>query len=54
MEVRVCGIMTCPRYSLTLSRNYIDRAFKDRRDTAADQDRSVLRAMYAKHAERLP
>jgi hypothetical protein len=28
MEVRVCGIMTCPRYSLTLTRNYIDRAFK--------------------------
>lgn len=28
MEVKVCGVMTCPRYSLTLTRNYIDRAFK--------------------------
>jgi len=28
MEVRVAGLMTCPRYSLTLTRNYIDKAFK--------------------------
>jgi hypothetical protein len=28
MEISVVGLMTCPRYCLTLSRNYIDRAFK--------------------------
>lgn len=28
MELKVVGLMTCPRYSLTLTRNYIDRAFK--------------------------
>lgn len=28
MEISVVGLMTCPRYCLTLSRNYIDKAFK--------------------------
>lgn len=28
MEIKVVGLMTCPRYCLTLTRNYIERAFK--------------------------